>query len=73
MKVVKHGEAVVAIIEHSWEKSHLKAQQGSCAWVPLFLPGSTTAFAEIDPVGRQVRLCAGQALLDQKEVVFHVS
>lgn len=42
-------------------------------WVPLFLAGNTTAFAEIDPVSLQVRLCTVQELFDQKEVVFHVS
>jgi hypothetical protein len=68
MKVVKHGDAV---IEHGWGKSYLVAQQGTVEWVPIFLHRDTSPFAEIDPVSRQVRLCAGQELLDQKDVVFH--
>jgi hypothetical protein len=71
MKVVRHRDAVVVIIEHSWEKSYLKTHQGKSEWLPVFLPGSTTPFAEIDPVSRQVRLCPGQELLDSQEVVFH--
>jgi hypothetical protein len=71
MKVVKHGDALVVIIEHSWEKSYLKAHQGKGEWLPAFLPGSTTPFAEIDPESRQARLCPGQELLDQKEVVLY--
>jgi hypothetical protein len=71
MKVVKHGDTAVAIIEHGWEKLYLMAQRGTVAWVPLFLHEDAIPFAEIDPVSRQVRLCAGQELLDQQEVVFH--
>jgi hypothetical protein len=71
MKVVKHGNALVVIIEHNWEKSYLKAHQGKVEWLPVFLPGSTIPFAEVNPVSRQVRLCPGQELLDSKEVVFH--
>jgi hypothetical protein len=73
MKLVKHGEAVVAIIEHQWEKAHLKAQQETGEWVALFLPGESTPYAEINPVSLNVRLCIGQELRDQKEVVFHAS
>jgi hypothetical protein len=71
MKVVKHGDVLVVIIEHSWEKSYLKAHQGKGEWLPVFLPGSTTPFAEIDPVSRRARLCPEQELLDQKEVVLY--
>jgi hypothetical protein len=46
-------------------------QQGVVEWVPIFLRGDPTPFAEINPISRQVRLCAGQELLDQQEVVFH--
>lgn len=71
MKLIKHGDAVILLIEHAWEKVYLKAQQGVWEWVPLFLPRETTPFAEIHTVSRQVRLCAGQEVLDQQEVVFH--
>ena len=71
MKVVKHGDAIVVIIEHGWEKLYLMAQRGTVAWVPLFLHEDTIPFAEIDPVSRHVRLCAGQELIDQRDVVFH--
>ncbi len=59
MKVVKHGDAIVVIIEHGWEKLYLMAQRGTVEWVPLFLHED------------HVRLCAGQELLDQQDVVFH--
>lgn len=62
-----------AIIERQWEKVYLKAQQRSMEWGPLFRAGSTTAFAEMDPVNLQVRFCVGQERRDQKEVVFHAS
>jgi hypothetical protein len=71
MKMVKHRDTVVALIEHGWEKSYLKAHQGKVEWLPVFLPGSTTPFAEINPVSQQVRLCPGQEVLDSQEVVFH--
>lgn len=71
MKLVKHGEAVMLLIEHAWEKLSLKAQQGTVEWVPLFLPRDATPFAEIHAVSRHVRLCAGRELFDQKEAVFH--
>lgn len=73
MQLIKHGESVVAIVEHHWEKMYLKSQRASLKWVPLFLAGGTTAFAEIDPVSLQVRMCIGHALHDQQEVVFHAS
>jgi site-specific recombinase XerD len=73
MQLIKHGESVVAIVEHHWEKKYLKTQRASMKWVPLFLAGGTTTFAEIDPVSLQVRMSVGQALRDQQEVVFHVS
>ena len=71
MKVVKHGDAAVVIIEHGWGKAYLMAHQGTVEWIPIFLRGDPTPFAEINPVSRHVRLCAGQELLDQKDVLFH--
>ena len=71
MKVVKHGDAIVVIIEHGWEKLYLMAQQGTVEWVPLFLHEDSIPFAEIDPASRHVRLCVGQELIDQRDVVFH--
>jgi hypothetical protein len=72
MKLVKHGAVVVAIIEHGWEKSYLKAQQGTVEWVPLFLSGGTTPYAEVHAASRHVRLYAGQEVLDQQEVFYAV-
>lgn len=71
MKLIKHGEALIALIEHNWEKAYLTSQQGKQEWVPLFTIGSTAPIAEIDPVTRQVRLCTGQTVADQQEVVLH--
>lgn len=71
MKLVRHGDAIVAIVEHHWEKTYLTSQQGKQEWVPLFPSESTTPIAEIDPMTRQVRLAPGQTVLDQREVVFH--
>jgi hypothetical protein len=71
MQLVKHGEQVIAIIERHWEKAYLTAQRGKQAWVPLFPIGLASPIAEIDPVTRQVRMCAGQAIVNQQEVVFH--
>ena len=64
MKLVKHSEAVVAIIEQQCEKVYLKSQQRPMRRVPRFLVGNTTAFAAIDPMSLQVPVCAGQDLLD---------
>jgi hypothetical protein len=71
MQLVKHGEKVVAIIERQWEKAYLTAQRGKQEWVPLFHLGLASPIAEINPVTRQVRMCAGQAIVNQQEVVFH--
>ena len=53
---------------HSFQTN---TQRGTVEWVPLFLHEDPIPFAEIDPVSRHVRLCAGQELLDQQDVVFH--
>lgn len=71
MKLVKHGDELVAVVEHAWEKAFLTAQRGKTAWVPLFPLGLAFPIAEIDPVTRQVILCAGQDIVNQQEVVFH--
>jgi Restriction endonuclease len=72
MQLVKHGDKVVAVIERQWEKAYLTAQQGKQEWVPLFTVSSSQfPVAEIDPATRQVRMCAGQAVTDQLEVVLH--
>ncbi|MBV9229536.1 MAG: hypothetical protein JOZ18_09510 [Chloroflexi bacterium] len=71
MKLVKHGDAAILLIEHTWEKVYLKAQQGVLEWVPLFLPGEATPFAQIHAISHHMRLCAGQQVLDQQKVVFH--
>jgi len=71
MKLVNHGNTIIAIIEHQWEKAHLTSQQGKQAWVPFFTVGSQDPVAEIDPVTRQVRMCAGKTVADQLEVVLH--
>ena len=73
MQLVKHGKKVVAIIERQWEKAYLTAQQGKQEWIPLFPVGLAIPIAEIDPVTRQVRMCAGQAIVNQQEVVLHDS
>ncbi len=73
MQLVKHGDKIVAVIERQWEKAYLTAQQGKQEWVPLFPIGLATPIAEIDPVTRQVRMCAGQAIVNQQEVVLHDS
>ena len=71
MQLVKHGDKIVAVIERQWEKAYLTAQQGKQKWVPLFLIGLAIPIAEIDPVTRQVRMCAEQAIVNQQEVVLH--
>ncbi len=73
MQLVKHGDKIVAVIERQWEKAYLTAQQGKQEWVPLFPIGLALPIAEIDPVTRQVRMCAGQAIVNQQEVVLHDS
>jgi hypothetical protein len=73
MQLVKHGDKIVAIIERQWEKTYLTAQQGKQEWVPLFPMGLAIPIAEIDPVTRRVRMCAGQAIVNQQEVVLHDS
>ena len=71
MRLVKHGEQVVAIIERRWEKAYLTAQQGKREWILLFPIGLATPIAEIEPVTRQVRMRTGQAIVNQQEVIFH--
>jgi hypothetical protein len=39
MKLVKHGDTVVAVIEHQWETAYLMPQQEKQEWVELFLVG----------------------------------
>jgi len=73
MQLVKHGDKIVALIERQWEKAYLTAQQGRQEWVPLFPIGLAIPIAEIGPVARQVRMCAGQVIVIQQEVVFHDS
>jgi hypothetical protein len=73
MQLVKHGDKIVAVIEKQWEKAYLTAQQGKQEWIPLFPIGLAIPIAEIDPVTRQVRMCTGQAIVNQQEVVLHDS
>jgi phage tail protein X len=73
MQLVQHGDKVVAVIERQWEKAYLTAHQGKQEWVPLFPIGLAIPIAEIDPVTHQVRMCAGQAIVNQQEVVLHDS
>ncbi len=61
----------VAVIERQCEKAYLTAQQGKQEWVPLFPIGLAIPSAEIDPVTRRVRMCAGQVIVNQQEVVLH--
>ena len=71
MKLVKHGDTIVAVIEHNWEKAYLTACRGEQEWVPLFTLGSTSPVAEIDPVTRQVRMRVGYIAANVQEVVLH--
>lgn len=70
MQLVRHGSAIVAIIERRWERDYLSSVRGRLEWVTLYLVGSTDPFAEIHTATRQVRLCEGVGLplLNQQEV-----
>jgi hypothetical protein len=73
MQLVRHGSAVVAIIERRWERDYLSSVRGRLEWVPLYQVGSTVPLAEIHTGSRRVRLCEGQGqpLFDQQEVELH--
>lgn len=71
MKLVRHDDTIIALVGYNPEKAYLTSQQGKQEWIPLFTIGSATPIAEIDPVTRQVRMCAGQTIADQQEVVLH--
>ena len=70
MQLVRHGSAIVAIIERRWERVYLSSAKDRLEWVPLYQVGGTVPFAEIHTATHQVRLCesAGQPLLAQQEV-----
>jgi hypothetical protein len=71
MKLIKHGDSIVALVERASEKTYLTTQREKQEWIPLFLVGSTTPIAEINSTSRLVRLCPGQALADEQRVAFH--
>ncbi len=70
MKLIKHGDLVVAIIEKMQEKAYLTAQRGQQDWIPLFVIGSAVPVAEIHSKTLQVRVCVGQQIADQQDVMF---
>ncbi len=47
MKAVKRGDAVILLIEHTWENVPLKAHQGTVESVPLLLLGDATPCASL--------------------------
>lgn len=71
MQLVRHGRAIVAIIKRRWERDYLSSVRGSLERVPLYLVGGTAPLAEIHTATRQVRLCEGQSLFDQRDVELH--
>lgn len=73
MQLVRHGSAIVAIIERRWERDYLSSVRGSLEWLPLYLVDGTVPLAEIHTDTRQVRLCEGQSLFDQQDVELHTS
>ncbi len=74
MQLVKHGSAIVAIIERRWERDYLSSVRGRLEWVPLYRVGGTVPLAEIHTDTHRVRLCEGQGqpLFDQQEVELHL-
>jgi hypothetical protein len=70
MKLIRHGDIIVALVIRAWEKAYLVSQRGKQEWVPLFLVGSAQPVAEVHSATRQVRLCADQQIADQRSVVF---
>ncbi len=70
MQLVRHGSAIVAVIERRWERDYLSSVRDRLEWVPLYQVGGTVPFAEIHTTTHQVRLCEseGQLLLDQQVV-----
>ena len=73
MQLVRHGSAIVAIIERRWERDYLSSVRGRLEWVPLYLVGGTIPLAEIHTATHQVRLCEGegQSLFALQEVELH--
>ena len=73
MQLVRHGSAIVAIIERRWERDYLSSVRGRLEWVPLYRVGGTVPLAEIHTGTHRVRLCEGQGqpLFDQQEVELH--
>jgi len=71
MQLVRHGSAIVAIIERRWERVYLSSAKDRLEWVPLYLVGGALPLAEIHTGTRQVRLCEGQSLFDQQDVELH--
>ena len=73
MQLVRHGSAIVAIIERRWERDYLSSVRGRLDWVPLYRVGSTVPLAEIHTATHQVRVCEseGQSLFFQQEVELH--
>jgi hypothetical protein len=70
MKLIRHGDIIVALVERAWEKAYLASQRGKQEWVPLFAVEGMQPVAEVHSTTRQVRLCADQQIADQQSVVF---
>lgn len=70
MKLIRHHEEVVALIERAWEKAYLVDRQTPPQWLPLVIPGQALLCAEIHSCTRRVRLCEGYTLSTEQRVTF---
>lgn len=70
MKVVRHGTSTfIAIIENHEEKEYLsQKRERQQEWVPLYLNGKSTPFAEMHLRTYRVRLCKDQQIEAEQQV-----
>jgi hypothetical protein len=74
MKLIRHGvSTIMAIIERSWEKAYLGSMRDhQQEWIPLYLNGKTTPFAEMHTKTYLVRLY-GDHQMGAEQHVFLVA
>jgi len=70
MKLIRHGDSIVAIIQGNHEKQLLVARREQQEWVPLFLPDCIEPLAEIHCRTLHVRLYQGQHFGNEETVEF---
>jgi len=72
MQLVKDGDKSSLSLKDNGEKLTLTCSKANRNGF-RFSPSAWLPIAEIDPLTRQVRMCAGQAIVNQQEVVLHDS